>query len=222
MTAKIILKQCFFYAMAVLLFLKRTLEHHIMEPIFFETASAFRSWLKKYHKTATEIAVGYFKAGSGKKNMSWSESVDEALCYGWIDGVRNSIDGERYQIRFTPRKENSIWSVVNINKVEDLKNKGLMQPSGLSVFEKRKAGKSKIYAHEKEEQSFTTAIEKYFKTSKAAWKYFQTLAPGYQKRSRNWVMGAKQDATRIKRLDQLIMEFESGKNPWKDHKYNKK
>jgi len=122
-------------------------------PIFFATASSFRKWLEKNHDKASELLVGFYKVKSGKPSMSWSESVDEAICFGWIDGVRKSIDDESYSIRFTPRKPGSIWSAINIQKVESLSGQGLMQDSGMTAFEKRKEHKSRIYSYEKPPES---------------------------------------------------------------------
>ena len=175
-----------------------------MTPTFFSSPLDFRKWLKKNHKKETELLVGFYKVNSGKPSMTWSQSVDEALCFGWIDGVRHSIDQESYQVRFTPRKPTSIWSAVNIKKMEELVTKGLMQPAGLKIFELRKENKSKLYAYEKEEVKFTTTFEKKFKANKVAWNYFQSLAPSYKKPSINWVMSAKQETTREKRLETLI------------------
>ncbi len=193
-----------------------------MTPKFFTKPSDFRKWLEKNHKKETELVVGFHKVGSGIPNMTWSQSVDEALCFGWIDGVRTSIDKDRYQIRFTPRKSTSIWSAINIKKIETLTRQGLMHPAGLESFKKRTEKKSKIYSYEKEELKFSTSFERQFKANKIAWKYFQALAPGYQKISRNWVMSAKQEVTRLKRLNQLVTESEAGTNQWKDNKYKKK
>jgi len=193
-----------------------------MTPIFFANPSDFRKWLKKNHKKETELVVGFYKVDSGKPNMTWSQSVDEALCFGWIDGVRTSIDKDRYQIRFTPRKPTSIWSAINIKKIEELTRRGLMQPAGLASFEKRTEEKSRVYSFEKEEMKFSTIFEKQFKANKKAWKYFQALAPSYKKTSLHWVMSAKQEATRMKRLTDLIKYSEASTNPWKDNKYKKK
>jgi uncharacterized protein YdeI (YjbR/CyaY-like superfamily) len=193
-----------------------------MPPTFFTKPSDFRKWLQKNHKRETELVVGFYKVGSGKLSMTWSESVDEALCFGWIDGVRTSIDKESYQIRFTQRKSTSIWSAININKIEALTKQGRMKPAGFSSFEKRKETKSKIYSHEIEEVKLSQDFENQFKANKKAWDYFQTLAPSYRKPSTNWVMSAKLEATKIKRLNQLIAESEKGINQWKDNKYKKK
>src|SRR6476659_5155070 len=122
-----------------------------VQPIFFATQSEFRKWLKKNHQKATELFVGFYKVDSGKPSMTWSQSVDHAICFGWIDGVRKSIDKDSYLIRFTPRKPASIWSAINIKKVEELTKQGLMQPAGLASFEKRVESRSKIYSYEKDE-----------------------------------------------------------------------
>jgi len=190
-----------------------------MTPKFFANQNEFRKWLEKNHKKETEVLVGFYKVNSGKPSMTWSESVDQALCFGWIDAVRGSIDKDSYQIRFTQRRSNSIWSAINIKKVEDLTKQGLMQPAGLASFEKRKEEKSGIYSHEVEEMKFSPAFEKKFKTNKIAWSYFLSLAPSYKKLSKNWVMGAKQEKTRLKRLEELITDSATGMNKWKDNKY---
>jgi uncharacterized protein YdeI (YjbR/CyaY-like superfamily) len=190
-------------------------------PTFFANQSDFRNWLQKNHKTKTELLVGFYKVGSGKPSMTWSQSVDEALCFGWIDGVRKSIDKESYQIRFSQRKSTSIWSAINIQKIEELTKKGLMQPAGLASFEKRTKSNSKIYSYEKDNVELTPDFKKQFKAKKKAWEYFQSLAPSYRKVSTHWVMSAKQEMTRIKRLNQLISDSEAGTNQWKDNKYKK-
>ena len=142
--------------------------------------------------------------------MSWSESVDEAICYGWIDGRRNSIDDESYMIRFTPRRPSSIWSAVNIKKVAELKKKGLMQPSGLAAYAKIKEGKSKVYAFEQKIITLDPTYEKQFIANKKAWAWYQSSAPSYQKTSTWWVMSAKQKATQLRRLATLIECSEQG------------
>jgi len=192
-----------------------------MKPTFFAKQSDFRKWLKKNHKKETELVVGFYKVVSGKPSLTWSQSVDEALCFGWIDGVRKSINKDSYQIRFTQRKPTSIWSAINIKKVAELTKQGQMQPAGLASFEKRTEQKSKIYTYETEEAKFTQTFEKHFKANKKAWSYFQSLAPSYKKLSTHWVMRAKQDATKTKRLSELIRDSEKGINKWKDNKYKK-
>jgi uncharacterized protein YdeI (YjbR/CyaY-like superfamily) len=193
-----------------------------MTPLFFEAPEQFRAWLEKNHKKQIEVHVGFYKVGSGKASMTWPQSVDQALCFGWIDGVKHTIDKDSYQIRFTPRKKDSIWSAVNIKKVDVLLEKGLMKKEGLDAFNNRKEHKSRIYAFENEEVQFTVEYEKQFKANKTAWAYFQSLAPSYRKPSSNWVMSAKQASTQLKRLDELIADSENGTNKWKDNKYKKR
>lgn len=182
-----------------------------MNPIFFSTPSAFRNWLSKNHKKAKELLVGFYKVGTGKPSMTWSESVDEALCFGWIDGVRKSIDGESYTIRFSPRKVTSIWSTVNLKKMKVLIKKGLMQEAGLNIYHKRNKQRTKLYTHEKDPVVLDDAYERKFKASKKAWKFFQSIAPSYQRVAINWVMSAKQEETRKNRLQKLIESSAAGK-----------
>ena len=186
-----------------------------MIPLFFENQSEFREWLIQNHLHETELVVGFHKINTNKPSMTWSQSVDQALCFGWIDGVRRSIDKDSYSIRFTPRKATSIWSAINIKKVEDLTELGLMQPAGIASFKLRKEDKSRIYTHEIAEVHFSDEFEKIFKANKKAWDYFQALAPSYKKVSKNWVMSAKQEITQIKRLNELIADSEAFKNKWK-------
>lgn len=193
-----------------------------MTPRFFPTPSAFRKWLQKNHQTTTELVVGFYKVHTGKPSITWPQSVDEALCFGWIDGVRTTIDQDSYQIRFTPRKRDSIWSAVNVKKVETLVRKDLMQPAGLEAFKQRREHKTAIYSYEQEDAGLSPEYEKVFRADKAAWAYFQALAPSYRKVSAHWVMRAKQEATRQKRLQQLIADSAAGTNTWKDNKYAKK
>jgi uncharacterized protein YdeI (YjbR/CyaY-like superfamily) len=193
-----------------------------MKPIFFNSPLAFRKWLELNHEKESELLVGFYKIGTGKPSLTWSQSVDVALCFGWIDGIRKSIDSDSYQIRFTPRKPGSIWSAVNIKKVEELTEQGLMQPSGLAKFALRTENKSKIYSYEKEAATMHPDFEKLLKANKIAWKYFKALAPSYQKLSVHWVMDAKQEATRNKRLMELIADCQLLTNRWKDNRFGKK
>lgn len=202
--------------------IKQTPQQIKMKPTFFTKQSDFRKWLEKNYKNKDELLVGFYKVSSGKESMTWSQSVDEALCFGWIDGVRKSIDNDSYQIRFTQRRLTSIWSAVNIKKIEELKKLGLMQPEGLAIFENRKENVSKIYSYENEEVKFSAELEKQFRPNEKAWEYFQSLAPSYRKNSTYWVMSAKNEATKLKRLNELIEDSHAGTNKWKDHKYNKK
>lgn len=172
---------------------------------FFETQQHFRTWLQKNHLRHSELVVGFYKVDSGKQSMTWSQSVDQALCFGWIDGVRKSIDTESYCIRFTPRKPNSIWSTVNIRKVEALTKAGLMKPEGLKAFSLRQEEKSGIYSHEKEAAVLTPEYEKLFKTEKVAWNFFCAQAPSYRKVITHWIMSARQEKTRLSRLQKTIV-----------------
>lgn len=182
-----------------------------VQPTFFATQSDFRKWLENNYDKATELFVGFYKVGSGKPSMTWSESVDQALCFGWIDGVRKSIDKDSYFIRFTPRKPTSIWSAVNIKKVETLSSQGLMHPAGMASFELRQAHKSAIYTYEKEAVKLSAAFERQFRANKKAWAFFQSLPPSYHRSAIDWVMSARQEKTSIKRLDELIHESAAGK-----------
>lgn len=192
-----------------------------MQPTFFEAPEDFRKWLKKNHAKETELVVGFYKVGSGKPSITWPQSVDEALCYGWIDGVRKNIDADSYQIRFTPRKPGSIWSAINIKKIEELTAAGLMQPAGLEAYSKRAESKSKIYSYEKEPVALNKAYEKIFKTNKKAWKFFQSQPAWYQRVAIHRVMTAKQEATQLKRLEQLVKDSEAEKTI-KELSYGKK
>ncbi|MEO6905944.1 MAG: hypothetical protein ABI148_06255, partial [Ginsengibacter sp.] len=131
------------------------MQAHLPKPTFFSTQAVFRKWLEKNHEKAGELLVGFYKVSSGKPSITWSESVDEAICFGWIDGIRRSIDEESYSIRFTPRKSTSIWSAINIKKVEELTKKKLMDPAGINAFSKRKEHKSRIYSYEKEAENLS-------------------------------------------------------------------
>lgn len=155
--------------------------------------------------------VGFYKAGSGKPCMTWPQSVDEALCFGWIDGVRKRIDDESYSIRFTPRKPGSIWSSVNIKKVEKLIEVGKMQPSGLAAYEKRTESRSGIYAYENAPIQLSPEFEKKFKANKTAWAFFKAQAPSYQKTIVHWIMRGKQETTKNSRLEKTIAESENQK-----------
>jgi uncharacterized protein YdeI (YjbR/CyaY-like superfamily) len=175
-----------------------------MNPTFFETQIAFRQWLQKNYKNQAELLVGFYNVKSGKKSMSWSQSVDEALCFGWIDGVRKNIDEYNYSIRFTPRRPNSIWSTININKIAELTKQGLMKPEGIAAFEKRTETKSNIYSHENEVKTFSTLHLNILMKNKTAWQFFSSQAPSYQKVIVHWVTTAKQEKTQLARLQKVI------------------
>ena len=181
-------------------------------PMFFSSPDAFRNWLSGNAAKSNELLVGFYKVGSDRPSISWHESVDEALCFGWIDGVRRRIDDQSYSIRFTPRKTTSIWSAVNIAKVEKLKAQGRMQLSGLEAFEHRKDHKSSIYAYEQKSAAVLSAHEtKIFKQSKVAWAFFESTPPSYKQVMLHWVTTAKKAATRASRLATLVEACQSSK-----------
>ena len=183
-----------------------------MEPTFFATPDDFRAWLEQHHETSTELLVGYHKKGSGQPSMTWPESVDEALCFGWIDGVRRSLGADSYTIRFTPRKARSTWSAVNIKRVAELTELGRMRPAGLRAFAARTEANSTIYAYEnKEAAALDAAAEAQFRANLAAWAYFQDQPAGYRSTAIWWVISAKQETTRAKRLATLIDESAQGR-----------
>jgi len=181
-------------------------------PTYFENAAAFRRWFEAHADTATELLVGFHKVDSGRPSMTWSQSVDEALCFGWIDGVRKRIDDAAYTIRFSPRKPTSIWSAINIAKVASLQAEGKMTAAGAKAFSHRKEAKSRIYAFEQEATAELSAQElKTFKREKVAWKYFEASPPGYRKTLLHWVTTAKREETRVSRLKTLIEACAIGK-----------
>lgn len=175
---------------------------------FFETPDGFRNWLEQFHEKEAELLVGYYKLGSGKPSLTWSQSVDQALCFGWIDGVRRSIDRESYCIRFTPRRSNSNWSAVNIRKMEELTKAGLMRPAGQRVFALRKE-KPENYSYGNPPLDLDPEFEKTFRNNQPAWDFFTHQAPSYRKAVIQWIMSAKQEKTRLSRLEKTIRE--SGK-----------
>lgn len=180
-------------------------------PRFFEDNIAFRTWLSANAATATELLVGFHKVGTGSPCMSWSESVDEALCFGWIDGVRKRIDEFTYSIRFTPRKSTSIWSAVNIAKYEKLTGEGRMTPAGDQAFAQRSAKKSAIYAYEQEHTAELTSQEvETFKQTMAAWNFFEACPPSYKKVVLHWVTTSKRQETRSARLAKLVQACSVG------------
>ncbi len=178
---------------------------------YFATPAEFRKWLEKNHEKKTELIVGFHKVGSGKPSITWPESVDQALCFGWIDGIRRNIDKDSYSIRFTPRKASGIWSAVNLKKIEELTEKGLMQPAGIAVYNKRQESRSKIYSHEIAPVALSQEFLEKLQGNEAAWSYFQAKPASYRNPATNWVMGAKQEATRLKRLNELITDSAAGR-----------
>jgi uncharacterized protein YdeI (YjbR/CyaY-like superfamily) len=177
-----------------------------VNPKFFKTPSAFRKWLAANHAKSKELWVGFYKKSSGKPSLTWPESVDEALCFGWIDGIRKGIDEASYMIRFTPRKPTSVWSAVNIRNVGKLIKEKRMQPAGLKAYQARKENRSGIYSYEQRSAELLEPYLEKLKRNKAAWKFFQAQPPSYRKIMNWWVVSAKQEETRLKRLEQLIKE----------------
>jgi uncharacterized protein YdeI (YjbR/CyaY-like superfamily) len=183
-----------------------------MEPTFFPTPADFRAWLDRHHATEKELLVGYYRKGSGKPSITWPESVDEALCFGWIDGIRRRIDEESYSIRFTPRKPASNWSSVNIARVAELEKEGRMRPAGLAAFERRSEARSGIYSYERRKAAkLDPEQEASFRADAAAWSFFDSQPPGYRRTAIHWVVSAKREETRRKRLLQLIEDSRSGR-----------
>lgn len=183
-----------------------------MKPRFFPTPAAFRDWLEQHHDQEQELLVGFHKKDSGKPSITWPEAVDAALCFGWIDGVRKSLGDESYTIRFTPRKPTSTWSAVNIKRVAELKKMRLMHPAGLKAFEQRTDEKSAIYSYEQRKTAtLGEDYEKRFRGRKKAWEFFQGQPAWYQRTSSWWVISAKKEETRLKRLTTLIEDSERGK-----------
>ena len=183
-----------------------------MKPVYFNNQIEFREWLAENHADKKELLVGFYKISTGKPSMTWSESVDQAICYGWIDGIRKTVDAESYCIRFTPRKPTSTWSKVNIQKVENLIKNGLMTASGLEAYNKRSMENSGIYSFENEEKVLPFEFERKFKTNHTAWDFFSNQAPpSYRKTVIHWILSAKQEITRISRLEKLIAASEQQK-----------
>ena len=179
--------------------------------VFFANAKAFRSWLDKNHTTGKVLWVCYYKKHTNKASITWNESVAEALCFGWIDGLRKSIDKESYKIRFTPRRKNSIWSRKNIETVEKLIKEKRMQPAGLVAFALKKKSKSQIYNYEQSVLILADEFERKLKSNTKAWEYFEQLQPSVKKPSVQWVMTAKREETRKKRFAILLESCQHGK-----------
>jgi uncharacterized protein YdeI (YjbR/CyaY-like superfamily) len=182
------------------------------EPIFFATPAAFRNWLKKNHASSREQWIGFYRKASGRPSITWPESVDEALCVGWIDGLRKTIDAESYKIRFTPRQKESNWSAVNIGRVKELTKQRRMQPAGLAAFALRKEAKSGIYAYENRKTAvLDQADEKRFRANRKAWEFFQRQPPSYRQNVIWALATAKKEETRRRKLERLISESEAGR-----------
>lgn len=175
-----------------------------MKPRFFKTATDLRAWFERHHDTAPELWVGYYKTRSGKRGITWPESVDEALCFGWIDGIRKGIDEDRYTNRFTPRKPTSNWSARNVKRVQELIRLRRMRPPGLAAFEARKQERTGIYSYEQRPQELPPEYERKVKANPRAWTFWRSTPPSYRKAATWWVISAKREDTRVRRLGTLI------------------
>jgi uncharacterized protein YdeI (YjbR/CyaY-like superfamily) len=175
-----------------------------MSPTFFVSPTRLRQWLARNHNKQTELWIGFHKKNSKKKSISYNEALDEALCYGWIDGVRKGLDEDSYTIRFTPRKPRSIWSVVNTKRMKELIELGRVEAPGMETFTKRDPKRTKLYAFENRPRSLSPEFEAKFRANKKAWEFFQQQPPGYKRLVIFRIMEAKQEQTRVRRLDQLI------------------
>ncbi len=175
-----------------------------LNPVFFKNQDEFRVWLEENHAKEKELWVGFYKKSTGKPSMTWPESVDQALCFGWIDGIRYKYDEEGYCIRFTPRKKKSTWSAINIAKVKKLEHLGWMRPAGLEVFSNCRETEGAHYSFEAPVKELPEEYTNTFKASSDAWEYFVKQPPSYKKMVVHWILVAKQKETRIKRLEELI------------------
>jgi uncharacterized protein YdeI (YjbR/CyaY-like superfamily) len=183
-----------------------------MDPVFFATEAELRAWFERHHEDAPELLVGYYKKAAGRPGIKHSEAVEQALCFGWIDGVGQRIDDERYQVRFTPRRTGSVWSKVNVAKVAELTERGLMHPAGLLAFESRRPDRVATYSYEQptgaeldEEQ--TARLQ----AVPAAWEWYSAQASSYRRAAAHWVISAKRAETRERRLAQLIADSAAGR-----------
>lgn len=182
-----------------------------MNPVFFASAAAFGEWLERHHATETEIWVGFWKVGTGQPTLTWSEAVDEALRFGWIDGIRRSVDAQRYTNRFTPRKRGSNWSDVNLRKVDALMAAGRMHPAGVAAWAARDPEKQRVYSFERAHAALDPAQEQLFRANRRAWEWWQAQPPGYRRVALHWVTSARREETRARRLATLIVDSAAGR-----------
>lgn len=181
------------------------------KPRFFRTPAEYRAWLEKNHDRHTELLVGFYKKSSGKKGITYEEALDESLCFGWIDGVRRSVDDERSTIRFTPRRQKSNWSLKNIRRVGELKRLGRMAPAGLEAFERRDPGEAGTYSFEQAKPELGPDLARRFRRNRKAWRFWEAQPPGYRKAATWWVVSAKREETRLRRLAALIEDSANGR-----------
>jgi uncharacterized protein YdeI (YjbR/CyaY-like superfamily) len=179
---------------------------------FFKTPSDFRKWLEAHHATTPELWVGFYKRNSGKPSLTWPESVDEALCFGWIDGIRKSVDEESYTIRFSPRRPTGTWSAVNIRRAEELEREGRMRSAGRQAFEARKENRSGIYSYEQRSPELPEPYQTRLRSNQAAWDFYSAQSPSYRKTVNWWVLSAKKEQTRLSRLQTLIEDSARGRD----------
>ena len=172
--------------------------------IFFATPAELRAWFEANHETAAELWVGYHRKRTGLTSITWQDLVDQELCFGWIDSVRYSLGDDRSAQRVTPRRKGSIWSAINIRRFGELEAMGVVHPAGRAAFERRDEARSRIYAYENRSRGFDEATEAEFRKHRKAWAFFESQAPSYRKTAAFWVMSAKQEATRARRLSALI------------------
>jgi uncharacterized protein YdeI (YjbR/CyaY-like superfamily) len=184
-----------------------------VDPAFFATPEEFRAWLAEHHETERELLVGFHKKGSGRPSITWPESVDQALCFGWIDGVRRRIDDDSYTIRFTPRKARSTWSAVNVKRMKELVEAELVAPAGVAAFERRADDRTAIYSYEQRKAAqLEPEQEQRFKADERAWAFFEAQPPSYRRAATHWVTSAKREETRERRLTQLIEHSSAGRS----------
>lgn len=182
-----------------------------MRPTFFKTPGHLRRWLEKNHASVSELWVGFYRKASGKGGITYEQALEEALCFGWIDGVRRRLDDEAYVQRFTPRTAKSYWSAVNIKRVEGLKASGRMHAAGLAAFERRDEAKTEKYSFERQNPKLDASLEKRFRANRKAWTFFESQPPGYRRLAVHWVTSAKKEDTRQRRLATLIQDSAAGR-----------
>jgi uncharacterized protein YdeI (YjbR/CyaY-like superfamily) len=183
----------------------------VAKPRFFRTPAEFRTWLEKNHDMATELPVGFYKKASRRKGITYQEALDEALAFGWIDGVTRRVDDERWTIRFSPRRPKSIWSLKNIRRVEELTKLGRMAPPGIAAFERRDRTEAGTYSFEQANPEFGAELEGRFRRNTKAWTFWEEQPPGYRKAATWWVVTAKREETRLRRLGRLIEDSANGR-----------
>jgi uncharacterized protein YdeI (YjbR/CyaY-like superfamily) len=181
-----------------------------LRPRFFARPELLHAWFEAHHATDDELLVGYHKVGSKRPSVTWAQSVDEALCFGWIDGIRRSLDAQRYTIRFTPRRARSIWSQKNIARYRELEAEGVVHEAGRRAFEARDAARTRQYSFERDEAAFTKEQTRTFRANRKAWGFFQSQPPSYRTPATWWVVSAKKEETRARRLATLIADSERG------------